>query len=97
MTAKTVDGKEIATQARHYHPQATNEMSSKMLYGAQVKTANIRDTSIQPLKTKKDTFEFVLPEGVRTVDITMNLTYVLTTPALRYPIHEYTQRVSLDR
>jgi len=97
VTAKTVDGKEIEMQSRHYHPQATNEMSSKMLYGAQVKTANIRDTSIQPYRTKEESFEFILPEGVRTVDITVNLAYDVVNPDMRYNLHNITRRVSLDR
>lgn len=96
MTAITEDGKELEMQSRHYHPQATNEMNTKMLYGAQVKTAYIRDTSIQPYRTKEDTFEFVLPEGVRTVDLKINLAYDVASPAMRYNIHQLTRRVSLD-
>lgn len=97
MTAKTVDGEKIEMQARHYHPQATNELEPKMLYGAQVKTAYIRDTSIQPYRTKEGTFEFVLPEGVRTADITVNLSYDVVNPDMRYNIHQLTRRVTLDR
>lgn len=84
-------------QSRHYHPQATNELNSKMLYGAQVKAANIRDTSIQPYRTKEDSFEFILPEGVRTVDVTINLAYDVVNPEMRLNIHQVTRRVSLDR
>ncbi len=99
MTAKTPDGKVIGTQTRHYHPQATNEKSSKMLYGAQIKVANIRDTSIQPYQTKADSFEFVLPEGVRSVNITVDLSYYLgsSEPDQRYDLHKITKKVTLDR
>ena len=97
MTAKTIDGKEIGTQSRHYHPQATSEMSSKMLYGAQIKVANIRDTSIQPYQTKTESIEFVLPEGVRSADITVDLSYDLGSPDQRYALHHITRRVTLDR
>jgi hypothetical protein len=97
VTAKTADGKEIGMQSRHYHPQATNEKSSKMLYGAQVKTAYLRDTSIQPYRTKEESFEFVLPEGVRTAEVTVNLAYDLGNPAQRYEIHRVTKTVTLDR
>ncbi|MDZ7640514.1 MAG: hypothetical protein U5J62_00565 [Desulfurivibrio sp.] len=96
MTAKTVDGETIEMQSRHYHPQATNEMNSKMLYGAQVKVANIRDTSIQPYRTKEESFEFVLPEGVRTAEITVNLSYDVVNPDMRYNLHRITREVSLD-
>lgn len=97
MTAKTVDGKDLGVQTRNYHPQATNQLSSKMLYGAQVKTAYVRDTSIQPYQTKQEGFEFELPEGVRTADVTVTLSYDLTNPSQRYPIHQVTRRVTLDR
>ncbi len=97
MTAKTADGKEIGKQSRHYHPQATNEKSSKMLYGAQVKTAYLRDTSIQPYRTKEETFEFVLPEGVRSAEVTVNLFYEISSPALIAEIHKVTRTVTLDR
>lgn len=96
MTAITEDGEELEVQSRHYHPQATNEMNTKMLYGAQVKTAYIRDTSIQPYRTKEDTFEFVLPEGVRNVDLKVNLAYEVANPDMSYNIHQLTRRVSLD-
>lgn len=97
MTAKTADGKVISTQSRHYHPQATNEKSSKMLYGAQVKVAYSRDTSIQPYQTKADTFEFDLPEGVRDVEVSVDLSYYLTNPDQRYEIHKVTKKVTLNR
>lgn len=96
MTAKTADGKVLEMQSRHYHPQATNEMNSKMLYGAQVKTANIRDTSIQPYRTKEESFEFILPEGVREADIEVNLSYDVVNPNMRYNLHNIVKRVSLD-
>lgn len=68
-----------------------------MLYGAQVKVAYLRDTSIQPYQAKKETFELELPEGVRAVDVTVDLSYYLTNPEQRYEIHKVTKRVSLDR
>lgn len=97
MTAKTLDGKIIGTQTRYYHPQATNEKNSKMLYGAHVKVANIRDTSIQPYQTKNESIEFVLPKGVRTADITVDLSYYLGSPDQRYAIHKIVRRVTLDQ
>ncbi|MCJ7593522.1 MAG: hypothetical protein MUO52_01970 [Desulfobacterales bacterium] len=97
MTAKTLDGEKIGTQTRYYHPQATNEKNSKMLYGAQIKVANIRDTSIQPYQTKAESFEFVLPESIRTVDITVDLSYYLGNPDQRYELHRITRKVTLDR
>ncbi len=97
VTAKSPDGKEIAKAERHYHPQATNCRDTKMKYGAQWKVANIRDTSLQPRQAKKESFEFDLPKDVRTVDVTVDLSYEASKPDNKYPIHTITRKVSLDR
>ena len=73
VTAKSAEGKEVYNTERHYHTQATNCKTNKMLYGAQVKTQYIRDTALQPFETKAETFEIFLPQGVRTVDLTVSL------------------------
>jgi hypothetical protein len=97
VTAKTADGKEIGTEERHYHPQATNCRDTKEKYGAQWKVANIRDTSIQPFKAKTETIEFDLPEGVRSANVTVDLFYEAVNPDNKYPIHTITRTVSLDK
>lgn len=97
VTAKTPDGKEIGKVEKHYHPQATNCRDTKMKYGAQWKTANIRDTSLQPAQAKKESIEFDLPKDVRTVDVTVELSYEAVKPDNKYPIHSITKKVSLDR
>jgi hypothetical protein len=96
VTAKTTDGKEIAKESKHYHPQATTQRDTKMKYGAQWKVAYTRDTSLQPYQTKAETFELMLPEGVRTVDVTVELFYELWKPDQKFPIHTVTERVTLD-
>ena len=97
VTAKSTDGKEIGKFERHYHPQSTNCRDTKMKYGAQWKTANIRDTSIQPMTPKKETFEFDLPEGVRSADVTIEVVYEAVNPDNKYVLHSVTKKVSLDR
>ena len=97
MTAKTADGKEVYNTERHYHPQATDCRTNKMLYGAQVKTQYIRDTPLQPLESKAETFEIFLPEGVRTVDVTVSLRYEIWKPSHMIEIHKVNKKVSLDR
>lgn len=97
VTAKTPDGKEIFKDERHYHPQATTCLNSKMVYGAHNKTSYVRDTSLQPYSTKEDTFQINLPEGVNAVDVTVELTYEIQVPENKVPIHKVTKRVSLDR
>ncbi|MBI4683719.1 MAG: hypothetical protein HY755_00790 [Nitrospirae bacterium] len=97
VTAKTIDGKEIFRDERHYHTQATTCRDEKMAYGAQNKASYVRDTSLQPYAAKKETFEIKLPEGVRTVDVTVELNYELQVPENKVPIHKVTKRVTLDR
>jgi hypothetical protein len=97
VTAKTLDGKEVYKDERHYHPQATTCRDQKMMYGAQWKAQYIRDTSLQPYQTKAETFEIPLPEGVRTVDVTVVLNYEINKPDNKIEIHKETRRVSLDR
>jgi hypothetical protein len=97
VTANTADGKEVYNTERHYHPQATDCRTNKMIYGAQVKTQYIRDTSLQPLETKAESFEIMLPEGVRTVDVTVVLRYEIWKPSHMIEIHKISRKVSLDR
>ncbi|HUO77711.1 MAG TPA: hypothetical protein VMU21_09060 [Thermodesulfovibrionales bacterium] len=97
VTAKSMDGKEIGKVEKHYHPQATNCRDTKERYGAQWKVANLRDTSLQPNKTKAETIEFELPAGVRAADVTVDLVYEDVNPDNKYPIHSITKRVSLDK
>jgi hypothetical protein len=97
VTAKSADGKVVAAQSRHYHPQATDERSTRMLYGAQVKAAYLRDTSLQPYETRMETFELELPEGLREVEVNVDLFYELGNPEQRYDIHRITEKVGLDR
>ena len=97
MTAKTKDGKEVYNSEKHYHPQATTCKDNKMKYGAQVKTQYIRDTALQPMETKAESFEIMLPEGVRAVEVTASVRYEIWKPDHKIEIHKITKHVSLDR
>jgi hypothetical protein len=97
VTAKTPEGKDVYSKERHYHPQATTCRDNKMIYGAQWKAQYIRDTSLQPYEEKAETFEIPLPDGVRTVDVTVVLTYEISKPDYNIEIHRMTKRVSVDR
>lgn len=97
MTARGADGKEIFREERNYHPQATNCLNEKMVYGAQNKVSYVRDTSLQPYESKDETFEIKLPEGVRTADVTVELNYELHNPDYKVLIHKVTRKVSLER
>lgn len=64
MTAKTKDGKEIFRDSRIYMPQASTsraDVSDVMVYGAHFKMGLIRDTSLQPLRTRVETYEITFP------------------------------------
>jgi hypothetical protein len=97
VTAKSIEGKDLFKDERHYHPQATSCLNEKMVYGAQNKSSYVRDTSLQPYESKDETFEIKLPEGVRAADVTVELVYEVHNPENRVPIHKVTRRVSLDR
>jgi hypothetical protein len=97
VTARTLDGKVVDTQSRHYHSQSTNQKDSRMIYGGQWKVANERDTSLQPYQTKAETFEFNLPDGVAEVEVTVNLFWEHVNPEMRYEIHQITETVTLNR
>lgn len=97
VTAKTPDGKEIFRDERHYHTQATTCLDSKMVYGAQNKASYVRDTALQPYASKDETFQIKLPEGVTTIDVTVDLNYELQVPENKVPIHKVTKRVTLER
>ena len=97
MTAKSIEGKDLFKDERHYHPQATSCLNEKMVYGAQNKSSYVRDTSLQPYESKDETFEIKLPEGVRAADVSVELVYEVQNPENRVPIHKVTRRVSLDR
>ncbi len=97
MTAKSIEGKDLFKDERHYLPQATSCLNEKMVYGAQNKSSYVRDTSLQPYESKAETFEIKLPEGVRAADVTVDLFYEVQNPENRVAIHKVTRRVSLDR
>lgn len=97
MTTKSTKGEVISKLERHYHTQATNCRNTKMMYGAQWKTSYIRDTALQPYQAKTETFEIPLPDGTRQVDVTVELTYEISNPDNKAPIHKVERRVSLDQ
>jgi hypothetical protein len=96
VTAKTPKGREVYKESKIYMPQATTYCDEKMVYGAHRKAGYIRDTSLQPFEPKEETFDIHLPEGVRTVDLIVALTYQIV-PGNIFPIHEVKRRVSLDK
>ena len=103
VTAKTKDGKDVASIERNYHPQGSTCRDEKMAYGAQNKSSYIRDTALQPFQIKAETFEFDLPVDdkgaptIRTVDVTVELVYEIQSPDNKITIHKVAKQVTLDR
>lgn len=96
MTAKTKDGAQIFKDSKIYMPQATTYCDEKMVYGAHRKAGYIRDTSLQPLIPKKESFDIIIPKDIRTVDVIVDLKYELV-PGNIIPIHKITRQVTLDK
>jgi hypothetical protein len=71
VTAKTQDGKEIFRESKIYMPQATDNRSDAMLYGAQYKMGLIADTTLQPGQTRVEKYEIPFPfeKTDKTLDI----------------------------
>lgn len=61
MTAKTKDGAEVFKSSKILMTQATNSRGDAMVYGAHFKMGYVRDTSLQPGKTKVETYEITFP------------------------------------
>ncbi len=96
VTAKKEDGTVIGTVKKIYMPQATNQLNEKQIFGAQNKVGYVRNTSLEAYESKDESIEFDLPEGVRTANIEVELTYQLFADD-KIPIHKVTKTVSLDR
>ena len=77
-------------------PQACDGRNNKMVYGTHAKVEYLRDTSIQPYQTKKESMEFILPKGVKEANVTVSLKYFLLPPDKQYEIHTVTKRVVLQ-
>ena len=90
VTAKTKDGKEIFNDSKIYMPQSPAfGRGDKMVYGPFRKSGMLRDTSLQPGKTKTESFDIKFPfedvekEGKKTrevkakeMDVTVKLWYL---------------------
>lgn len=88
MTAKTKDGKEVFNTSKIYTPQSPAKgRGDKMVFGPFRKSGMIADTSLQPGKTVKETFEIkfpfeekegrIIPESiVKEMDVTVRLWYL---------------------
>ncbi len=93
---KDKDGKEIFKDQKIYMPQSGNAYSQSMVYGAFAKLGLLRDTSLQPFRPNKETFEIKLPENVREAQVEVKLVW-RHLPGDEVVIHKVSRRISLDR
>jgi hypothetical protein len=77
-------------------PQSGNGYGQAMVYGAFAKLGFLRDTSLQPYKPTKETFEIKLPENVREADAEVKLVW-RHLPGDEVVIHKISKKISLDR
>jgi len=93
---KDRDGKEIFKDQKIYMPQSGNGYSQAMVYGAFAKLGLLRDTSLQPFRPSKETFEIKLPENVREAQVDVKLVW-RHLPGDEVVIHKITKKINLDR
>ena len=96
VSVKDKDGKEIFKDQKIYMPQSGNGYSQAMVYGAFAKLTLLRDTSLQPFRPNKESFEFKLPENVREAQVEVSLVW-RHLPGDEVVIHKVAKKISLDR
>lgn len=93
---KDTAGKELLKDQKIYMPQSGNGYGQAMVYGAFAKLGFLRDTSLQPYRPTKETFEIKLPENVKEVVAEVRLVW-RHLPNDEVVIHKVTKKISLDR
>ena len=93
---KDKDGKELFKDQKIYMPQSGNGYGQAMVYGAFAKLGFLRDTSLQPYKPTKETFEIKLPENVKEAEAEVKLVW-RHLPGDEVVIHKISKKISLDR
>ena len=96
VSIKDKDGKELYKDQKIYMPQSSNGYSQAMVYGAFAKLGMLRDTSLQPYRPSKETFEMKLPENVREAQVEVKLVW-RHLPGDEVVIHKITKKASLER
>jgi len=96
VSVKDKEGKELFKDQKIYMPQSGNGYGQGMVYGAFAKLTLLRDTSLQPFRQNKESFEFKLPEKVREAQVEVRLVW-RHLPGDEVVIHTVAKKISLDR
>lgn len=96
ISVKDKDGKELFKDQKIYMPQSGNGYGQTMVYGAFAKLTLLRDTSLQPFRPNKESFEFKLPEQLREAQVEVKLVW-RHLPGDEVVIHKIAKKISLDR
>ncbi len=87
--------KKIFEITKIYMPQSTDSLDSVMVLGPEKKLGLIRDTSIQPFAPREESFEIPVPNDVKGVNVTVQLSYQ-PRPGDVYPIHLVNRSISFQ-
>ncbi|MBI5635284.1 MAG: hypothetical protein HZA15_17595 [Nitrospirae bacterium] len=77
MTAKTKDGKEVLKSEKIYmlHAGDSRNEGDQMVYGPANKLGFLEDNTFQPLQTKVESYDLKFPEGVKELDVNVELRF----------------------
>ena len=96
MIASAGNGEQIYQAQRVYMPQCTDSLSPVMVLGPDKKLGIVRDTTFQPFRSKRETFEVHLDRPIETLVIEIKLVYQLR-PGDEFPIQAWTRRLSVKQ
>jgi hypothetical protein len=94
VTARTDKGDSITVGKKEYREIGVDLEGNERLGAWQIK--EIIDLTLPPGKTTQERFVTEFPEGTKSADIEVILTYYLT-PAYQSVVHRVSRKVSFDR
>jgi hypothetical protein len=102
VTAKTKDGKEIFKSEKIYmlHAGDSRNEGDQMVYGPANKLSFLEDNTFQPLQTRTENYELKFPEGIKELDVNVELRFqygpeVGTIGKDSYVLYKTTKTVSV--
>lgn len=77
MTAKTKDGKETFKSEKIYmlHAGDSRNEGDQMVYGPANKLEFLEENTFQPLQTRTENYEVKFPEGIKELDVNVELRF----------------------
>lgn len=77
MTAKTKEGKEVFKSEKIYmlHAGDSRNESDQMVYTPALKLGFLEENTFQPLQTRTENYELKFPEGIKELDVNVELRF----------------------